>query len=113
MSLLAGWRRGNVTGLRTREEILEKLVGDSLALLDVPDLLERAGAGWLDLGAGAGVPGIPLAVALPAAQLILLDAAIKKCAFLEEAVAAARPGRARGGGLRAQRVVRRARAARA
>ncbi len=90
VSLLAGWRRGNVTGLRTREEILEKLVGDSLALLDVPDLLERAGAGWLDLGAGAGVPGIPLAVALPAAHVVLLDAAIKKCAFLEEAVAAAR-----------------------
>ena len=33
-------------------------------MLDVPHVRERAGAGWLDLGAGAGIPGIPLAVAL-------------------------------------------------
>ncbi len=80
---------GNVTALRTRDEIVDALVGDSLALLDVPQLRERAGAGWLDLGAGAGVPGIPLAVALPGARLTLLDAASRKCAFLTRAVAAA------------------------
>jgi 16S rRNA (guanine527-N7)-methyltransferase len=43
----------------------------------------------LDLGAGAGIPGIPLAVALPDAVVTLLDAAAKKCVFLEAAVAAA------------------------
>jgi len=87
--LMLAWRRGNITALRTRAEILSTLFGDSLALLDVPQLQERAGAGWLDLGAGAGVPGIPLAVALPAAKLTLLDGAAKKCAFLEAAVEAA------------------------
>ena len=87
--LMLAWRRGNVTALRTREEIVSTLFGDALALLDVPELQERASADWLDLGAGAGVPGIPLAVAVPAAKLTLLDAAAGKCAFLEAAVVAA------------------------
>jgi len=89
VDLLHGWKRANVTGLRSREEIIEKLLGDSLAMLDVPQVRERAGAGWLDLGAGAGIPGIPLAVALPAVGLTLLEAAARKCQFLEAAVAPA------------------------
>jgi 16S rRNA (guanine527-N7)-methyltransferase len=79
---------GNVTALSRRDEIVATLLGDSLALLDVPQLTDRAGP-WLDLGAGAGVPGVPLAVARPAAELTLLDAAARKCAFLREAVGAA------------------------
>ncbi|MFA4965155.1 MAG: RsmG family class I SAM-dependent methyltransferase [Thermoleophilia bacterium] len=86
---ILAWRLGNVTALRTRPEVLRTLIGDSLALLDVEQLGERVGAGWLDLGAGAGVPGIPLAVALPGTELTLLDAAVKKCEFLRAAVAAA------------------------
>jgi 16S rRNA (guanine527-N7)-methyltransferase len=85
VELLLGWRRGNVTGLSEPVAVVDTLIGDSLALLSVPPLRERAG--WLDLGAGAGVPGIPLAVALPDAEVTLLDSAVKKCAFLEEAVA--------------------------
>ncbi len=87
--LMLAWRRGNVTALRTREEVVSTLFGDALALLDVPQLQARARACWLDLGAGAGIPGIPLAVALPAARLTLLDAAAKKGAFLDAAVEAA------------------------
>jgi 16S rRNA (guanine527-N7)-methyltransferase len=89
VGLLAGWRLGNVTGLHGRAQIVEVLLGDALALLDVPQLLERAGAGWLDLGAGAGIPGIPLAVVLPSAELTLLESTVKKCVFLQAAVAAA------------------------
>jgi 16S rRNA (guanine527-N7)-methyltransferase len=84
--LMLAWRRGNVTALRTREQIVSTLFGDALALLDVSQLQERASAGWLDLGAGAGVPGIPLAVALPASEVTLLDSTAKKCAFLQAAV---------------------------
>jgi len=87
--LMLAWRRGNVTAIRTRGGIVSTLFGDALALLDVPQLRELGCAGWLDLGAGAGVPGIPLAVALPAVKLTLLDSAAGKCAFLEEAVEAA------------------------
>ena len=79
---------GNVTALRGREEIVATLLGDSLALMQVSALSTVAGP-WLDLGAGAGVPGIPLAVACPAAELTLLDAAARKCAFLREALVAA------------------------
>ena len=87
--LMLAWRRGNITALRTRAEIVSTLFGDALALLDVPHLRERESAGWLDLGAGAGIPGIPLAVALPTAELALLDSTVKKCDFLEAAVEAA------------------------
>ncbi len=87
LDLLLGWRKSNVTALRTREKATERLLGDALALLDV-DALEGAGTRWLDLGAGAGIPGVPLAVARPDVRLTLLDSVAKKCAFLEAAVAA-------------------------
>ena len=86
--LLLGWRRANVTGLTDPVAVVDTLIGDSLALLTVPQLRERERGAWLDLGAGAGIPGIPLAVALPAVHITLLDSVAKKCAFLEEAVAA-------------------------
>ena len=107
VDLLLGWTKANVTGLRTREEVVGILLGDALALLDVPQLLGRAGARWLDLGAGAGVPGLPLAVAVSESHLVLLDAVARKCAFLKAAVGAAgltAQGRRR---LRAQRGPRR------
>jgi 16S rRNA (guanine527-N7)-methyltransferase len=77
---------GNITSLRRREEVVSTLLGDSLALLDVPALPSEGR--WLDLGSGAGVPGLPLAVALPGVHITLLDSASRKCAFLHEALAA-------------------------
>ncbi len=88
VDLIAGWRHGNITGLREREEILRVLVGDSLSLLDVTEVQQRVGDPWVDLGAGAGLPGIPLALALPSAELTLLESAAGKCRFLEAAVRA-------------------------
>ena len=96
VGLLLGWRRANVTGLTDPVVVVDMLIGDSLALLAVPQLREREQGRWLDLGAGAGIPGIPLAVALPSVRITLLDAGAKKCAFLEEAVVASGlTGRAR------------------
>jgi 16S rRNA (guanine527-N7)-methyltransferase len=96
VDLLLGWRRANVTGLTDPVAVVDTLIGDSLALLSVPQLRERETEAWLDLGAGAGIPGVPLAVALPAATVTLLDAVAKKCAFLEAAIASAGlSGRAR------------------
>ena len=89
VDLLLGWRRANVTGLADPVAVVDRLIGDSLALLHVPELRRRESGAWLDLGAGAGIPGIPLAVVCPAAAVTLLDAAAKKCAFLEAAVTAA------------------------
>ena len=86
VDLLLGWRKANVTGLTDPVTVVDALIGDSLALLGVPALRELEGGQWIDLGAGAGIPGIPLAVALPGARVTLLDAVAKKCTFLEEAV---------------------------
>jgi 16S rRNA (guanine527-N7)-methyltransferase len=87
VAVILAWP-GNVTALRSREAIVGTLLGDALALMDAPQL-RAAPNKWLDLGAGVGVPGIPLAVARPAADLTLLDSVARKCEFLREAVPAA------------------------
>jgi 16S rRNA (guanine527-N7)-methyltransferase len=58
-------------------------VEDSLTGLDVPEL--RSAGRTLDLGAGAGFPGLVLAVALPEARIDLLDSIGKKTAFIAHA----------------------------
>jgi 16S rRNA (guanine527-N7)-methyltransferase len=89
--LLAGYGRANVTGARGSAAGVADLIGDALALLDVDELQGAAravdGAPWVDLGSGGGVPGIPLALALPDVRFTLIEAVGKKCAFLREAVA--------------------------
>jgi 16S rRNA (guanine527-N7)-methyltransferase len=72
----------NLTAITRTEEVLDKHLLDSLAV--APEL---AGAGHLlDLGAGAGFPGIPLAVALPSLRATLVDAVAKKVAFMKVGV---------------------------
>lgn len=62
-------------------------VADSLTGLEVPDL--RAASRIADVGAGAGFPGLALAVALPAAQVDLIESVGRKCAFMTRAAEAA------------------------
>ena len=61
---------------------------DSLSLL--PAIREQLPGlkTLIDVGSGAGFPGIPLAIALPGVQVTLLDSLGKRCAFLEETAAA-------------------------
>ena len=87
VDLIAGWRDSNVTAVRRADDVARVLIGDALSLLDTTQLIDRVGERWVDLGAGAGLPGIPLAIALPNARLTLLEASAKKCVFLEAAVA--------------------------
>jgi 16S rRNA (guanine527-N7)-methyltransferase len=68
-------------------------VDDSLTGLRTGALAE--GARIADIGAGAGFPGIPLAVALPAARVDLIESVGRKCEFMERAIAAAGIGNAR------------------
>lgn len=86
VDLILSWREANVTSLRSRESVVRTLVADALSLLDAADAKERAGEPWVDLGAGAGIPGIPLAIALPGLRLTLVESIGKKCRFLEAAV---------------------------
>jgi 16S rRNA (guanine527-N7)-methyltransferase len=89
--LLLAWNRHvNLTALRTVEQVARDHVGDSLAALP---LLRRLAAGrpvdLLDLGSGAGYPGLPLAVGLPCRRVLLLESIGKKARFLAAVVAAA------------------------
>jgi 16S rRNA (guanine527-N7)-methyltransferase len=62
-------------------------VADSLSALVVDDL--RNSAKIADIGSGAGFPGLPLAVALPTAQLDLIESIGRKCDFIRRAIDAA------------------------
>jgi 16S rRNA (guanine527-N7)-methyltransferase len=85
VELLLHWRRYiNLTGLRQAEHIIDVLIAESLDFLQ-RDVLPP-GARVLDLGTGAGVPGIPLAIAAPDLHLTLLDRSEKKITFLRRVV---------------------------
>lgn len=62
-------------------------VADSLTGLEVPEL--RTAARIADVGAGAGFPGLALAVALPGAEVDLIESVGRKCAFMARAIASA------------------------
>ena len=72
-----------VTAVRDPAEAVDVHIADSLAGLEVAAL--RAVHVIADLGAGAGFPGIPLALALPGARVTLVESVRKKCDFLERA----------------------------
>lgn len=81
--LLQKWDRVvNLTGLRSCKEIIVKHFLDSLTPL--PYLPEEAGI--LDLGSGAGFPGLPIAICRPNQSVTLIEASTKKINFLKEVV---------------------------
>ncbi len=85
LRLLAKWNRTyNLTAIREPEQMVTHHVLDALSVL--PHLPPRAGLRVLDVGSGPGVPGIPLALARPDAQFVLIDSSQKKTAFLQQAV---------------------------
>jgi 16S rRNA (guanine527-N7)-methyltransferase len=82
LDLLEKWNRVyNLTAIRERGRMVTHHVLDSLSVL--PHL---RGPNVLDVGSGAGLPGIPIAVARPGLRVTLLEANQKKSAFLTQAV---------------------------
>lgn len=87
---------GMLTGATSEREVLEEHASDALALLDVFDGLmrerddedkgETGGVRVMDVGSGAGFPGIPLAIARPEWRFTLLDTLRKRTSFLEVVV---------------------------
>jgi len=82
VALIHKWNRVyNLTAVRDPDRMLTHHVFDSLAVAPHVAGAQRI----LDVGSGAGLPGIPLALALPRAHFTLLESSRKKSAFLEQA----------------------------
>jgi 16S rRNA (guanine527-N7)-methyltransferase len=84
LELLAKWNRTyNLTAVREPRAMVSLHLLDSLVV--IPHLPMQDGA-LADVGSGAGLPGIPLAIAQPQWHITLNDASEKKAAFLRQAV---------------------------
>lgn len=77
--LVGAWQsRMNLVGPSTLPAIWDRHFADSLQLL----ALAPAGRHWLDIGTGAGFPGLVVALADPKAHVTLVESIAKKCSFL-------------------------------
>jgi 16S rRNA (guanine527-N7)-methyltransferase len=88
------------TTVRDPRRAVDVHLADSLVALELEPV--RAASQIADLGAGAGFPGLPLAIALPHADVALIESNGRKCAFLERAIEAAGVANARPVDARAE-----------
>lgn len=83
LALIQKWNKvHNLTAVRDPEEMVTLHLLDSLSVLPFVD-----GASLLDVGSGAGLPGIPLAICRPDLQVTVLDSSHKKTSFMRQAKA--------------------------
>lgn len=82
--MLSAYTEANVVGTRDLDQILERHIADSLScLLHQPSHNARM---LVDVGSGAGLPGLPLRMCLPRTSVTLIESTGKKTAFAEQIV---------------------------
>lgn len=82
LALIAKWNRiHNMTAVREEAKMVSAHLLDCLAVMPSLDATSV-----LDVGSGAGLPGVPLALMWPHARVTLLDSSHKKAAFLRQTV---------------------------
>jgi 16S rRNA (guanine527-N7)-methyltransferase len=88
------------TAVRDPLKAIDDHLADSLVGLELDPI--RAARDLADLGSGAGLPGLPLAIALSEARVALVESLARRCAFLERAVAISEATNARVVNTRAE-----------
>lgn len=84
--LLVEWNKVmNLTGITEYEEVNEKHFVDSLSIVKAIDMSQVKSV--IDIGTGAGFPGIPLKIAFPHLKVVLLDSLNKRINFLNTVIA--------------------------
>ena len=82
IKLLEKWNKAyNLTAIRGREDMVRLHLLDSLSIAPFIE-----GKRVIDIGTGAGLPGIPLAIYLPEIEFVLLDSNAKKTRFVQQAI---------------------------
>jgi 16S rRNA (guanine527-N7)-methyltransferase len=90
------------TTVREPERAVDEHVADSLVAFELDQV--RAAVKVLDIGAGAGFPGLPLAIARSRAEFVLVEANARKCTFIQRGIAAAGIRNARAVHARAEKL---------
>lgn len=85
--LLAEWNSYmNLTAITEFDDVMKKHFIDSLSLVKAFDKIKMEEVSVIDIGSGAGFPGLPLKIAFPQIHLTLLDSLLKRINFLNEVV---------------------------
>jgi 16S rRNA (guanine527-N7)-methyltransferase len=77
-------KKFNLTGLKNKDDIRSKLYNDSLNIAKAADLNKKIKT--IDIGCGAGFPGIPLKIQYPQLKLTLIDSIAKKIKFIQHII---------------------------
>lgn len=76
-------KKTDLTAARNPDELTDLLLADAVLLS-----VHAQGSSWVDVGSGAGAPGLPLAILRPEIELTLVDAKTKRVSFLRSVVGA-------------------------